>query len=135
MARILLLLPKALSGRDGPKVTHRIWNTTSLARMVVCPGIHRIVVGDGKFLVQKTNEEDNTLQASRDNTESAQVYGMKNRHTSQLMLEVLGQESLKELPCRASHKNFVAFELIVFSQILAWPGLFAASHKLLVHSW
>jgi hypothetical protein len=45
--------------------------------MVICPGIHRIVVGDGKFLVQKTNQEDNTVQASRDNTESAQVYGMK----------------------------------------------------------
>jgi hypothetical protein len=103
--------------------------------MVVCPGIQRIVVGDGKFLVQKTNQEDHTVQASRDNTESAQVYGMKNRHTSQLMLEVLGQESLKELLCRASHKNFVTFELMLFSQILAWPGLFAASHKLLVHSW
>jgi hypothetical protein len=49
----------------------------SLAGMVVCQGIHRIVVGDGKFLVQKTNQEDNTVQASRDNTESAQVYGMK----------------------------------------------------------
>jgi hypothetical protein len=85
--------------------------------------------------VQKTNQDDHTVQASRDNAESAQVYGMKYRHTSQLMLEVLGQESLKELLCRASHKNFVAFQLMLFSQILAWPGVFTASHKLLVHSW
>lgn len=69
--------------------------------------------------------------------QSAHVYLNRNRNTLKLTHKVLARESLRELQYRASHKNLVDLEslLLVFSRILAVPGVSAVSHKLLVHSW